>query len=123
VNIVAGEVQRDKELEYERVGGVSGCQETQQARSRATVGDHVEDSTKLASLSECACSLAIDGIKKARDGIQSGADLRMVGHVDKSGTGEDDTRVAYSVSGEQPRASDTPIRLGTYEHQIQLKAV
>lgn len=94
MDVVARKVERDKELEHERIGRVGGCEETQETRSRATIGYHVENGSKLACLTKSACGLTVDGIKETRDGVQDGADLGVVGHVDECGAGEDDARVA-----------------------------
>lgn len=85
----------------------------------APIGDHVEDSSKLGCLSECACSLTIDGIEKTRDPVRKCAVLRMVVHKMKRQRRKKNACVSWSipvgVSSERSGVSAgcVPMRLGT----------
>ena len=73
VDVVAGKVQRDQPLEHHAVGGLGGCEEDEQARRRAAVGDHIEHGAEARTLVELARRPAVQRVEQARDGVQKAA--------------------------------------------------
>lgn len=99
VHVVAGQVERNQQLEHDAPPGESLCQEDEQAGCCAPVRDHVQDGAKLGALFVLAGCVAIERIEKTGYAVEEGACARVQRHVIERCQGEENARVAYpSVS-------------------------
>lgn len=106
VDVVAGEVERDKALEDDGPAGEGGGQEDEQAGGRAAVGHHVEHRAEARGLLKVARGIAVEGVEEARDAVEDRAGARVQRHVVERGDGQDDARVAWT---DAPAVSSSPL--------------
>lgn len=87
---MARQVQADQSLEQKRPARPGRAQKHQQARGRATIGDHVQHGTEASRLLKIPSSYTVQSIQQARDAVQDRARSWMEGHVVQRCNGQDD---------------------------------
>lgn len=81
VHVVTGKIQADKALKQESPSRKRGAKKDQQARSGATIRDHIEYRTEPGRLLEMPRGHSIQCIKQARHAVKYGACSRMKRHI------------------------------------------
>lgn len=81
VDVVAGQVQRDKPLEDDGPARPRGREEDEEARGRAAIGHHVQHRAKLGGLFEVSGGIPVQRVEEAGDAIQGRTGPRMQWHV------------------------------------------
>lgn len=97
VHVMRGEVQGHQELENHDVFRVGNAQVADQRRGGASVGDHVENGTKLGGLLQSARSSTVERVQKTGNAVEEGAVLRMPAHVEQRQQREQHPRVANQI--------------------------
>lgn len=94
VHVVAGQVERDQDLEQHGIVGVGGTQMDEQTGGGAAIRDHVQDGAKLCRLVEAAGRIAIEGIEDTGQRVENSAVVGVVRHKVERSSSEHHARVS-----------------------------
>jgi len=101
VHIMATEVESDEELEEKGPARIGRAEITEQARRRASIGDHVQHCAEFGGLVECSCCLTVYGIEETGDNVGDSAVLWVRTHEVEGEACEENASVADEVWNEK----------------------